>query len=742
MNKDMINIDDFVRGKLGGHEEKEDPAAWLRMKALLDKEMPERAVPFWFRMRKPLGFMACALLVSALCVGGYKMMESSKRDIAQAVRNNGVTKVSADNGNTAVVAGPNDAPATMRPTANAAGNDRQGTGNTQIATKPTQENTTLSGNHTIATTSGPDGGNTKPTANKHVAGSGNTTTAASNRHTHTATHPGTSNTTASVTGVNSQVTKARSTAPGNNTTRQTVVASSNSHQGQQQNNTPAGTKHRSGSAVQQPLATSSSTVASGQHTSSAAQQGTTTVAASTNNHPAATGANNSNNTTAGRSNTPVQNTRVTASGAKAVNGTATQPNVYAHSGLSETNQPAIAGAKPNNPGASNAGTQQAKDSAATMSVVKRTVTTPGVPRKLVETTDTTGTGRIAMLQPVNEHVPVLETTPVKPVTTAGQNTMKQSGKPAGSSAGSNTNNTNNKTGALAVNNTKMPATATTDPQVLAAAAQQTAAVEAKKKQHTDLFGFIRKGQVREIINNITYDVGHAQFYFGVNAGANRSMSSSATFTGMNLGLTGEFVFNKHLSLMGELKYFNRTGNKKVVNDDYTHVNVNPDSTVGGNNYFTLKTDSTSHFFNFSMLHSFELPITLRYAINKFYVLTGINLAYYLGINTEEGEIRYANVNQQQVVTDQKKPYFTEKKSYMTIGDFSSRFGVGYVFGAGYQINPALQIDLRVTNTFWDNASSIGAKQVSQNFYKIPSFQLTLGYQFNRDRGKPTFGPKQ
>ena len=41
MDKKMISVDDLVRQRLSGGEERERAGAWLQMRELLDKEMPQ-----------------------------------------------------------------------------------------------------------------------------------------------------------------------------------------------------------------------------------------------------------------------------------------------------------------------------------------------------------------------------------------------------------------------------------------------------------------------------------------------------------------------------------------------------------------------------------------------------------------------------------------------------------------------------------------------------------------------------
>ena len=70
---------------------------------------------------------------------------------------------------------------------------------------------------------------------------------------------------------------------------------------------------------------------------------------------------------------------------------------------------------------------------------------------------------------------------------------------------------------------------------------------------------------------------------------------------------------------------------------------------------------------------------------------------------------------------------------MTLADFDARFGMGYVFGVGYQFNKQLGVDIRATQILWDNAKGAGAQQISKDLYKTPSGQLTLTYRFGANK---------
>lgn len=246
----------------------------------------------------------------------------------------------------------------------------------------------------------------------------------------------------------------------------------------------------------------------------------------------------------------------------------------------------------------------------------------------------------------------------------------------------------------------------------------------------------------EAVQNTKKQLSKATFYAGINFGANQTLSNSQNFLGIQFGPTGELVFDKHWSLFAGLKYFNRSGGAKTINDSYIKESssATPDSIIGANRFYTVFTDSTHRYFKFSTLHSFELPITVRYTLQKFYVMTGLNLAYYLGVNVEEVQKQYAQVRSHTVATNLTRPILVDNAPLLHTNDFGAKFGVGYVFGFGYRLTPSWHTDVRIANTFWDNASGAGAQKLSKDFYKIPSVQISIGYQFNRDRSKPTFGP--
>lgn len=706
MNKDMINIDDFVREKLGGQEERRDPAAWLKMKELLDKEMPERAVPLWFRLGKPAVFVGAALLLALLSVGGYKIMtlNSTKQNIDTV----NINKPKQSNNNNS-----KKSAATINPT-------NQGDKNIQTAEEHQSTNKadiTHNAEH--------------QTAKNNIVG-----TTPNNTHQLNTAATAISSTHKNVTTAN-QITKgsiAANSTPANNTnnnangtltpkflTKQHVSGHRN------RKNDDALAKAQTSNA-DQGKATSSA-----QKIFAANNPTQKTIVTTAPNHTTTkenklTQTNNIKKqklalAASGSSNTGNKQTIATAKTAKQTPKATTTKKAKVSNDVAKNkvaNQPI------------NTTKNQDVDSINTLTVVEHPETSKGVPRKTIYKTDTVSVGKTTIAK--KEQLPA---TPEE--TTTATTSRKQRKSTLRKIAAEN-----KKAAVLAAstNPTKTEPNLTAANKNNSSNSENVTNLNKKKQKKNSGLSFISKDKVNEVVDNIKYDLGHALFYFGATAGGNYSLSKTNSFTGMQFGFTGEIVFNKHLSLMGELKYFNRSGNRKTVNDDYTNVTV-ADSIAGGNKYYTMITDSTHHYYNFSTLHSFELPVTLRYAINKFYLMTGINLAYYLTVNAEEVNTYYPQASSRTsgpLPITSGPPSYVNMTKQVNIQDFSSKFGIGYIFGIGYQVAPAFQVDLRITKTFWDNSSTDGGKHLSKDFYQIPSMQLSIGYQFNRGKSKPTFGP--
>ena len=73
MDKNFIKIDDLVRQRLTGVEEKEKSGAWMNMRDLLDKEMPQQKRISIFYWRRIFSAVAVLSLLGSVCIGGMEL---------------------------------------------------------------------------------------------------------------------------------------------------------------------------------------------------------------------------------------------------------------------------------------------------------------------------------------------------------------------------------------------------------------------------------------------------------------------------------------------------------------------------------------------------------------------------------------------------------------------------------------------------------------------------------------------
>ncbi len=72
MDKNLVNVDNLFRQKLGGAEEKEREGAWANMRDLLDKEMPKESVA-GFGWNRTMLYSGIVLLFATLGIGAWEV---------------------------------------------------------------------------------------------------------------------------------------------------------------------------------------------------------------------------------------------------------------------------------------------------------------------------------------------------------------------------------------------------------------------------------------------------------------------------------------------------------------------------------------------------------------------------------------------------------------------------------------------------------------------------------------------
>lgn len=270
----------------------------------------------------------------------------------------------------------------------------------------------------------------------------------------------------------------------------------------------------------------------------------------------------------------------------------------------------------------------------------------------------------------------------------------------------------------------VPAASASNPTAASAEGVHTEATDTKTKTTTTA----KKGSGMSLVkklslafNDVKTNASNSRFEPGIIAGINSNFFGTTSFKGFQFGVTGNFIFNDTWNLMAELKYFHRLNNNTSIEDNYyTYTQV-------GAQY---RKDRMLNSYDFSTLHSLEMPVAIRYAKGNFNFFTGGNFLYSLSINTGASTIPDYNTPSEMVSTPgtDNAPTYNET-------DFKNRFGLGYLLGFSYQVAPSVNIDLRSVQTVWDNAATTGAKSISQQLYKSPSLQLSIMYRLGGNRNK-------
>ncbi len=222
-------------------------------------------------------------------------------------------------------------------------------------------------------------------------------------------------------------------------------------------------------------------------------------------------------------------------------------------------------------------------------------------------------------------------------------------------------------------------------------------------------------------NDVKYHVSGMQFAAGLTGGINATFFGPNSFKGFQFGVTGNFIFGDNVSAMAEVKYFHRINNDYSLNDNYySYTQVGPGQ---------WSKQQLSSSYSFSTLHSVEMPITIRYMKSHFSFYAGANLVYSFSINTGKSEqpstLSPILVN---AMGNDNTPKVQQS-------DFNSRFGLGYIAGLSYEVYPNVTLDFRNVQSVWDNASSQGGKYISSQLYKSPSFQVSIGYRLGNNKKK-------
>jgi hypothetical protein len=240
----------------------------------------------------------------------------------------------------------------------------------------------------------------------------------------------------------------------------------------------------------------------------------------------------------------------------------------------------------------------------------------------------------------------------------------------------------------------------------------TAAAKNNKRKEANSGAFWYNA--RQAIKSATQHIGSMPVYTGFVGGIN-STFGNYSFLGIHAGFFSEFKFSEKFDARIEGRYMHRfNGSGNSYQDNYTSYSQDPDG------YYTRFANSQE--FKYSTVSSLSFPVMLQYHMkNNWIFFGGANLSYLFSINPEY-------INRQEVV-ETGLSSAPGTPTPLAVSDFNSRFGVGYLFGAGYQVNPQMRIDLRINQTVWDNAKGANAQRISNDILKAPGAQVNFSYNF-------------
>lgn len=635
MDKNMISIDDLVRQRLSGGEEKERPGAWLQMKDLLDSNMPVNKVPATGGgMSKTLRYAAALLLLAGLGVGGYEMSTKFRNDEPAKGGANGNTELAATADHAKVSVTKTENELSPSATGNSGSNNANITANTKSTN--TSSNTNSSDKHAAST---------------------DINTVKANTSSTTSDQKTTGNRPSVVAGGTSVVKHNAAHKPANK-----VPTQQNKADDQPANELISNKKNDN-----------NNTVASAENKAQKANNPKTETS-----KPA-----------------PV----IPASGSKPV---ATKPatagNAAPNSTASKTERQPIVPASSNTAGNKPSGTGNAPKNPKRAELIKDSITKMEVKERYARngsvSMDTVSIGKIER-----------------------DNTIIADNNELALASSQRKLQT--------VENAIVPNSALNS----ASASKEGEMLPLEKFKISSEKSHINTSRFEEMVQNAKFNLSRVTFHPGVLAGINSSVAGRNSTFGVQAGLFGVVGFSDHWSLLGELKYFNQFNMGGQVRESYNRT-IDTSLVAGGNRNYVH--DSVDHYFDYTTLSSLQMPLAIRYAVQRFTAFTGVNFTYNFAVNsvTDLGKTYRSS----ETLASGSVNYKWENGApQISVKDFSSRFSIGYLFGMAYQMSPAMQLDVRVTQAFWDNAKTPGAKTVSKALYDNPSLQLNISYRFGKSK---------
>lgn len=221
------------------------------------------------------------------------------------------------------------------------------------------------------------------------------------------------------------------------------------------------------------------------------------------------------------------------------------------------------------------------------------------------------------------------------------------------------------------------------------------------------------------------------FLFGIN-GAN---NGSNTFAGFHLGISGQIALGANCLLAADFRYlmkmnsgfaFQFMNRQLSCNDSVAFQTGSPAVTMMSYNKLI---DSTTKIYNFNTLHTIEVPFSIQYNYKRWSALLGLSIAYNFKLKTSE--INNSSIKSQRDTLLPGSFVPSTINTIIPVSDFASKLNINYLLGVQYHVSPMIYLDARMVKTISTSAKSAGALQVYDQVYKMPTFELSLGYYFRK-----------
>lgn len=225
-----------------------------------------------------------------------------------------------------------------------------------------------------------------------------------------------------------------------------------------------------------------------------------------------------------------------------------------------------------------------------------------------------------------------------------------------------------------------------------------------------------------------YFDGSRNFYAALIFGGNTSFGNPGAF-GLQFGIAGLYQLSERLTLAAEFKYVNHYfSNYSLDDQSVTFENINSQQISGVEWLFSGSQKTTTSSYKINNFGALEMPITLNYNLGRVSVFGGLNVAYAFPVKwTKENTLNTVPV--QQVRNQNENPFLNDPFTIDEQKDFSSRFGLGYVWGLNYDFSRKVSLDARLTQILWD--SNKGNTDAIKRLFHVPTLQVSFGYYFGR-----------